>query len=70
MQNMVHNLKSGFLGQARGSADFLVLVRCEMECSVVMFLCIREDLGNYRSVSLCTWQDHGAEPPGNSAKAY
>lgn len=30
----------------------------------------KEDLGNYRPVSLtCAWQDHGADPPEGPAKA-
>jgi len=30
----------------------------------------KKDPGNYRPVSLCVWQDHGADPPGNPAKAH
>ena len=30
----------------------------------------KEDLGNYRPVSLCAWEDHGADPPRSYVKAH
>ena len=30
----------------------------------------KEDPGNYRPVSLCAWEDHGADRPGSYDKAH